>query len=81
MHIDQAGPEKHLPRFSSSWSNLKTTHIKLELDKEAAIVEWICVCLPSCRTGFESRAQKYAFFNLYLNCDEKKMKKRPGMAH
>ena len=38
----------------------------------AAIAQWVRLCLPSCSPGFDPQAQHLRFFNLYLNCDEKK---------
>ena len=34
----------------------------------AAIAQWIHLCLPSCRPGFQSDAHHLRFINLYLNC-------------
>ena len=50
----------------------------------AAIGQWIRLCLPSCGPGFDPQPQHLGFFNLYLNCDEKRTKinqKRPGFAN
>ena len=49
----------------------------------AAIAQWIRLRLPSCGPGFESQAQHlhFAFFNLNLNRNVERTKKRPGLAH
>ena len=58
----------------------------------AAIAQWICLCLTSCRSGFESQAHHLRFFHFilfklyicHLNCNVKRTKinkKRPGLSH
>ena len=49
------------------------------ISKGAATAQWIRLCLPSCRHGFESKA-----FIIYSNCAifvVWKNKKRPGLVH
>ena len=51
----------------------------------AAIVQWFCLCLPSCGSGFQSQANHLRFFQfvllkLYRENHENKQK-RPGLAH
>ena len=54
----------------------------------AAIAQWICLRLPSCRPVFESQAHHLSFYHLLSNlcyiCHVKRTKinkKRPGLAH
>ena len=49
----------------------------------AAIAQWICLHLPSCRPEFESQAHHLCFYLWYI-CHVKRTKinkKRPGLAH
>ena len=52
----------------------------------AAIAQWICLRLPSCRPGFESQVHHLHFFHLMYLCyichvkRTKINKKRPGLA-
>ena len=49
----------------------------------AAIVQWLCLRLPSCRPGFESHAQHLCFFPSNFNFNVKKdklCKNGPGLA-
>ena len=64
--------------------------ISISVVKGAAIAQWICLILPSCRPGFDSQACHLRFFSfivkfvLYLSmrCEKRtKIKKRPGLAH
>ena len=65
----------------------KICQLRNYLTMEASMAHWICLRLPSCRPGFDSQVPRYkiyTFFNLYLNCDEKRAKlnlKRPGLGH
>ena len=51
------------------------------------LAQWIFLCLPSCRPGFEFQAHHLCFlslivFVLYLSCDKNEYKqKSPGLAH
>ena len=65
----------------------KICQLRNYLTMEASMAHWICLRLLSCRPGFDSQVPRYkiySFFNLYLNCDEKRAKlnlKRPGLGH
>ena len=41
---------------------------------EAAIAPWFRLCLLSCGPGFDPKHIIFAFFNLYWNCNEKRVK-------
>ena len=45
------------------------------LKRNAAIPQWSSLNLPFCGPRFESLVQHVRFFNLYLNCDVKRMTK------
>ena len=58
------------------------------MHKGAAIAQWIHLCLPSCRPGFESQAHHQRLFHLKYLCylchvkrTKIKTKKWPGLAH
>ena len=46
----------------------------------AAIAQWNCLRIPSCRPGFESQAAIFAFsfivFVLYLSCEKSQNKQK-----
>ena len=46
----------------------------------AAIAQWICLCLPPCRPGFEFQAYHLCFFHflLYLSCEKNENKQKEG---
>ena len=45
----------------------------------AAIAQWIRLCLPSCRTGFESQAQHLSFYPFIFElCHVEKSKLKRG---
>ena len=58
--------------------------VKKEVTLGAAIAQLIRLRLPTCGPRFNPQAQLLHFFNLYLNCDEKRTqlnKERPGLAY
>ena len=59
----------------------KFARYKIKPSWDAAIAQWIRLCLPSCRPGFESQAYHLSFYKfIVVSCgnDENKRKKRPG---
>ena len=74
------------PGLISTWLVLKPFQALLNWD--AAIAQWIRLCLPPCRPRFESQARHLRFCHLQsilrFICHVKRTKinkKRPGLAH
>ena len=60
--------------------NVKYKFLRVN-EKGAAITQWIRLCLPFCRPGFESQAHHlhfyhYSQFVLYLSCEKNENKQK-----
>ena len=60
--------------------NVKYKFVRVN-EKGAAITQWIRLCLPFCRPGFESQAHHlhfyhYSQFVLYLSCEKNEIKQK-----
>ena len=49
--------------------NAECIESKKDFWRGAAIAQWICLRIPSCRLGSNPKHTIYTFIKLFLNCD------------